>query len=479
MTLRPISRTVPRAGRPAWRRTAAMASLALAVALLPLAGCTSTTDALDVTDPDIINPSDVESQAGANAIRLGAIARLNAATSGGSTVSEGLFLMSGLFADEWENGDSFIARQEVDQRVITIQNNFLTDVNRLLNRARLSAEQATQLLRQYNPTGPAAELAEMYFVQAYVENIVAEHYCNGLVFSTVENGAEQLGDRITNVVAYERALAHADSGLALITGTTALDVRTRNALRVVRGRILMNLNRPADAATAVNGVATNFRYEMLHSATSNANAIWSYNNLNRRYSVGNSEGTNGLNFATAADPRLPTCQGGDPACRTAGVTQARRDDLTPLRFDVQLLWPARETPVPIASGVEARLIEAEAQLRAGNTAGSLATLNALRAPTGAGSGLVTGLAPLTDAGSEAARVNQLFRERAFWMFGTGHRVGDLRRLVRQSNRAANTVFPTGNWNKGGTYGNDVNFPIPQAEENNPNVAGQGCLDRNA
>jgi hypothetical protein len=473
MTPRLNAPAVAHAGRRAWRRAASVASLVAAAAVLPLSGCTSTGEALSVTDPDIINPSDVQSLAGANAVRLGALSRLNAATSGGSTVSEGLFLLSGLFADEWENGDSFIARQEVDQRVITVQNNFLTDVNRLLHRARISGAQATRLLREYNPNGPAAELAEMYFVQAYVENAMGEHYCSGIVFSDVEGSEVAFGDRVTTAAAFERALAHADSGLALITGNTAADTRVRNALRVTRGRILLNLNRPADAATAVNGVPTNFRYEMLHSATTNSNAIWSYNNLNRRYSVGNGEGTNGINFATAGDPRLPTCQGGDAACRSAGVTQTRRDDNSPSRLDVQLLWPARETPVAIVTGIEARLIEAEAQLRAGNAAASLATLNAAR-------GTVTGLQPLTDAGTEAARVTQLFRERAFWMFGTGHRVGDLRRLIRQYNRPANTVFPTGSWRANAAYGGDVNFPIPQAEENNPNVpSGNTCLDRNA
>ena len=455
--------------QPAWRRVASVASLA-AAAVLPLSGCTSTSDALSVTDPDIINPSDVESPAGANAVRLGAIARLNAATSGGSSVSEGLFLLSGLFSDEWENGDSFIARQEVDQRVITPQNNFLTDVSRLLHRARLSAEQATRLLRQYNPTGPAAELAEMYFVEAYVENAVGEHYCNGLVFSTVTDEGEQFGTPTTTTAAFERALAHADSGLALITGTSALDVRARSALRVLRGRILLNLNRPADAATAVNGVATNFRYEMLHSATTNSNAIWSYNNLNRRYSVGNSEGANGINFATAADPRLPTCQGGDATCRTAGVTQTRRDDGGPLRFDVQLLWPARETPVAIATGIEARLIEAEALLRAGSHPAFINALNALRTT-------VTGLAPLADPGTAAGREDLLFRERAFWLFSTGHRLGDLRRLIRQYGRTETQVFPTGDFAEGGQYGHDVNFPVPQAEKNNPQFT--GCLNREA
>jgi hypothetical protein len=288
----------------------------------------------------------------------------------------------------------------------------------------------------------------------------------------VVDGREQYGSPITTTAALERALVHTNSGLALITGTTANDVRVKSALQVTRGRILLNLNRHAEAATAVAGVATSFQYNMLHSATTQSNQFWSFNNNARRYSVGNSEGTNGLNFATANDPRVPVCVGGTAACNAIAVTQNRRDDLTQ-PMHVQMLWPARETPLAIVRGVEARLIEAEAQLRANNAAGALTTLNAARTT-------VTGLAPLTDAGSAALREDQLFRERAFWLFGTGHRVGDMRRLVRQFTRTANTVFPTGVWHKGGNYGSDVNVPVPQAEQNNPNVpSGQTCINRNA
>ena len=123
--------------RPRFHLTAAALALVPAfagmTALGALTAC-NTHDLLQVTDPDIINPSDVQSAAGAAAVRVGAIGRLTAATSGGSSGSEGLLLLSGLFADEWNNGDSFIARQEVDQRVITISNTFLTDVDRNLQR---------------------------------------------------------------------------------------------------------------------------------------------------------------------------------------------------------------------------------------------------------------------------------------------------------------------------------------------------------
>lgn len=466
--------------RPSRRRAVAASLAAMVMGTLALTACTSTTEVLQVTDPDIINPSDVQSSAGANAVRVGAIARLNSATSGGSTASEGLFLLSGLFADEYINGDSFIARQEVDSRNITEANTFLTDVDRMLQRARLSAEQAVQLLKQYSPAAAAADVAEMYLVQAYVENVVGEHYCNGLVFSDVVNGVETYGTPITTIAAYTLALAHADSGLALITGATTADVKVRNALLVTKGRILTNLNRQAEAAVVVAGVPTNFKYENLHSVTTNDNAIWTYNNVARRYSVSNLEGTNGVNYVAAKDPRVPTCAGGDAVCRTNGVTLAARDDGT-VPVNVQLVWPARDAPVALAKGAEARMIEAEAAYKAANYVLMMQKLNQARTEGG-----VAGLpATLTDpalaiGGTDADRVNLIFRERALWLFSTGHRVGDMRRLIRQYSRPAETVFPTGPWHKGNSYGPQVNFPVPQAEANNPNVpAAQTCTDRTA
>jgi hypothetical protein len=446
--------------RSRWRAAAIASVLTIAAA----AAACDPTQILEVTDPDIIDPREVQSAAGADAVRLGALARFNTATSG----AESLFLLGGLFADEWINGDSFIARQEIDQRVITFQNNFLETANRALHRARLAAEQAIDLLEEHNAAGPDWQVAEMYLVQAYTVNLMAENYCDGLVISTVVDGIEQYGEQITTIAAFEQALAHADAGLAQTFGTTSNDTRVRNALRVTRGRILLNLARYADAATSVAAVPTSFKYWMRHSSTTNSNAFWSFNNDARRYNVGNNEGINGLNFATAADPRVPVCVGGATNC----ITQNRRDDLTQPLY-VQQLWPTRDDSVAIITGIEARLIEAEAQLRLPDPTASLNTLNALRTT-------MIGLAPLPDAGTPEARVNQLFRERAFWMFGTGHRVGDMRRLIRQYGRAANTVFPTGAWHKSGNYGNDVTLPIPQAEQNNPNVpAGQTCLNRNA
>jgi len=117
--------------------------------------------------------------------------------------------------------------------------------------------------------------------------------------------------------------------------------------------------------------------------------------------------------------------------------------------------------VTIASGIEARLIVAEVALREGDPTTWLNELNALRAdttllpvPQDTSFRPVQGtkLAPLTDPGpspNDSLRVDMLFRERGFWMFSTGHRLGDMRRLMRQYNRSVNTVYPTGAWFKGG------------------------------
>jgi len=79
-------------------------------------------------------------------------------------------------------------------------------------------------------------------------------------------------------------------------------------------------------------------------------------------------------------------------------------------------------------------------------------------------------------GIEAA-TSLLFREKAFWTFGRGQRLPDLRRLIRQYGRTQDVVFPAGLYFKGGSYGTDVNFPVPSSEAVNPLY--HGCLDRSA
>ena len=78
--------------------------------------------------------------------------------------------------------------------------------------------------------------------------------------------------------------------------------------------------------------------------------------------------------------------------------------------------------------------------------------------------------------TQAAAIDLLYRERAYWLWLTGHRLGDLRRLVRVYNRDTEAVFPTGQLTAplDGTYGSGTTVTVPFSERNNPNF--QGCLD---
>ncbi|HEY0970939.1 MAG TPA: RagB/SusD family nutrient uptake outer membrane protein [Gemmatimonadales bacterium] len=454
--------------------------IAAALAAMPIAACTTTDDILDVTDPDIIAPGDIPQNAtGAEALRVGALARFIAATSGynGGSAGETLWLYTGLLADEYRSGDTFNQRDQTDERTITYENSNIENGYLYANRARVSASQAAGFLEQYSPDAPAWHRAEMYLVQAYIENMLGEAFCSGVPFSSIKDGELVYGEQTTTAETFERALAHADSGLALLTGATAEELRVRHALAVTRGRILLNQGRFAEAADAVRDVPTSYAYVHQHSQTSFDNTVWSMNVSGRRYIVADGEGTNGIDFARANDPRLPICQGGDAACTAIGVTNPRPfDTQLAVTMYAQMKWPSRETPATVVGGIEARLIEAEARLAAGAPGEALAILNTLRATQ-------AGLAPLADAGSPEAQVDQLFRERAFWLFGTGHRLGDLRRLVRQYGRAPETVFPVGEYFKGGEYGTQTSIPIPQSEENNPNIGHVGqnaiCLSTDA
>ncbi|HEX2187340.1 MAG TPA: hypothetical protein VHG51_00520, partial [Longimicrobiaceae bacterium] len=85
-----------------------------------------------------------------------------------------------------------------------------------------------------------------------------------------------------------------------------------------------------------------------------------------------------------------------------------------------------------------------------------------------------GLPALADPGTPRARILQLYEERAFWLWLTSHRLGDLRRLVRHYGFQPNEVFPTGATVFGVPYGTDTSLPIPFDETNNPEFRG-GCL----
>jgi hypothetical protein len=457
-------------------------------AALSLTGACDADQILDVEDIDVASPESVSDPTALPAVLAGAIGDFGVAYNGGGGFNE--ITASGQLTDELYNTETFPTRIENDQRRQQYQSNgTLQAMFYATQQARASADRAADgYIRLERET--EVGLAEALNLGALTHILMAENYCGAVPISTLDaNGNFVYGAPLTTTELLEAAVRKADSALANATasdGVGAAAKRTEQArlARIVKARALMNLNRPVDAVAAIGGetgVPTTFQYNYLHSETTGAqnNGTWGVTVSVARFGVPDREGGNGLPFqsdgntaGTVKDPRVENVRRGG---------NGRGFDNSTIQF-MQQKYPLRPSPVTIADGVEARLIEAEAALRAGNATGALTILNALRS----NAALLTlrdypagSLPALTLAGSQAAQVDQLFKERAYWLYLTSHRLGDLRRLVRQYNRPVESVFPTGSYHKSGTYGTDVNVPIPQAEDNNPNFDRSACVTTQA
>ena len=128
--------------------------------LVTLAAC-STTEILDVQDPDIINPGAVNSPAGAAALYAGAVGEFGFSVVGDRGATEGQILVSGSFTDELINSETFPTRLEYELRQIDVRNGTLTTIFRNLQRARVLLEATVPALKQYSPS-PANRIGEAY-----------------------------------------------------------------------------------------------------------------------------------------------------------------------------------------------------------------------------------------------------------------------------------------------------------------------------
>lgn len=428
----------------------------------PLVAC-DTDSLLDVDDPEFATPESLNTPEGLPTVVAGAVGDFQVAYSGSG--GDAFLSVNALITDEFYSSGTFTTRTATDQRdqFPTVQGNTSDAAYNRLQAARVSLNNAAQSVASFASAGNSdPRFAELKSLEGFTYVALAEGFCGPIPFGQAELGvATEEGAPISLQDAFLAAVQRFDAALAANAGS--------NLAKVGKGRALLNAGSFQEAATAVASVPTDFVYFIEHSANSGRqqNPIFSLQ-ANGRYSVSDLEGGTGLPYRTAADPRIPW---------TGPVPGF---DSTIPKF-TNLRYPDFGSDVPLADGIEARLIEAEAALRAGNTGTWLTKLNELRADVrdlmadryegytefvpGPNNPNET-LAPLTDPGSDAARVDLMFSERAFWLYTTGHRLGDMRRLIRQYGRTASSVFPSGAYHKGGSFGPDVNFPIPFDEANN-------------
>lgn len=328
--------------------------------------------------------------------------------------------------------------------------------------ARTSASQARHIISRFDADQRNFYLSAAYAVEAQAILSLAENFCSGVPLTKAPfEGDIEYTDGFSTEELLENAVALFDSSLALQHDSIPI----LTLARVGKARALLSLNRYQEAAEAVESVQPGHSMSLTYTAavppSGQQGGRWGFWTLPANVNgtaIGNMEGTNGLLWLSVGgapqDPRVPIRAGTPPK---------------------QNKFPSATLVFSLARWVDVLMIRAEASLeRSPETDEWLDLINEARAT-------VPGLSDTTDPGNHDARVNLLFRERAFWSYLQGTRLADYRRLVRQYNRSTHNVYPSGSYNRSDgsvlSYGDAFVFS-PTSNEFTYNSAYSGCIHTN-
>ena len=243
---------------------------------------------------------------------------------------------------------------------------------RMLQGVRTVANQAIGALATYDTIAQDTATSkvlrgELYALEGYAEIMLADLFCSGVPLSTLDFGKDfTYAPSSTTIAVYKDVLAKFTMALTLADTST----QVQNLTRVGRGRAFLDLGQYDSAAMAVAQVPDGFKYQL----AVNWGGSSEVNLLNQTATVSDLEGGNGLPFRSSGDPR-------------AAVNAVATVDENGLPLAVPLFFPQKYSsglqgtgfaPFTVASSIEARLIQAEAALHAGDVTTWLTLLNQLR-----------------------------------------------------------------------------------------------------
>jgi hypothetical protein len=385
---------------------------------------------LDVTNPNVIDAATVDPTSGAAA--LAASAQQNFVTMFGGEI-----MYDGWFTGEANVSDTFPTRNEFGFRNISDLNTSLqTEVWQPLSLAAASAKLVLDLALPTPTTN--INLARAAAFRGFSVLVMASDFCTGALSSGPELTASQMLD--TAIFWFAKAI---DVGNA--NGTTD-GKNLANASLVGRARAKLQKGDKAGAATDAAAVPAGFNFNMsyqddLANRARLSNLLWRFTFDRGSISVAAGYQVN--------DPRIPW--------KAPGQHNLNPQDVVPGGFFIQQKYPAYNTPIRLASKMEADYIAAEA----GDAAAQLALIAARRAANAQ---------PVYAGATDAASVlKELYDQRGREFYLEGKRVADYRR---------NPAATTGIAASGAVYikpgypniGTQTCYPIPRAErDNNPNM----------
>lgn len=262
----------------------------------------------------------------------------------------------------------------------------------------------------------------------YAHTLLGEAFC-----SVAFDGGPEVGS--------DEALLRAEARFtsAINGATAASDAQILNLARVGRARVRLNLGLGEEALADAELVPDEFTFY----ATTDDNDIRRRNRVflttNEDIDLGVEPAFVGLEWEGVPDPRVAL---------TGGAPHPTSD----LPFWAQTKYPTRQSPIPIASWREARLIEAE--IRGGQEAVNI--INELHDRAGL---------PAFNSADEGEIQAQVREERRRELFLEGHRLNDVIRFNLTPDPPPGTPY---HW--GGSYGSIGCLPLPDVErDNNPNI----------
>lgn len=340
---------------------------------------------------------------------------------------------SSVHSDEYETansnvplanwGERTITADENDYSIGTCEGNF--GMNLTLHTARFQAEDVTKKLTAWtdqqvaNRTSMLSQ-AKMYGAYAYL--LMGEGFCQ----VAFDGGPVQ-----PPTAALTLAETRFTEGLALAQQAGNTDML--NMGRVGMARVKMDLKKWSEAAQFASQVPADY-VKMADRGQESArrwNKLWRLAQQVGAYTVATA-------YRNMNDPRVLVADAGRGAFNSE------------VRLWITTKYTGLTSPMRLASGIEANLIQAEALAQQGQIAQAMTLLNARRAQVG--------LAPLSATTQQEAINNVIDERRKELSFEGGHRLNDLLRY-KIAWKVGSNPFTNRN------YGTTTCWPHPTLETN--------------
>lgn len=488
--------------RPRWpRRT--LGTMAAALALAALAGCDGSL--LDVEDPDNVQPAEQLSP-GDIPSRFGGV------LSDFSNMYDFYALYAGLLTDEFVLAGTFPTRLEIDRREPNSSNTSIDEeVWEPLSVSRASSdalvEQFTAALGDPDFAGTEGQLRQGIafgnLLGGYDRIFFAELFCQSIFGG--EDGLPRIGSAppetapLSSTQRMQQALTMLERAETAAAEAEEDDVGL--AALVGQARAQMWLGNHQEAADLVTEVPDEFVFLVEYSDNTIAQEnevfqqTWNVNTGGLRWTVGDGTDASRGNERWAYFDEWLTQGLVLPASVAAGPAGKNAFNGTS-PVSLQTLYAGRsgqagaDAPVVLASGWEARMIEAENELRNGDPEVAQGIVNGLlEDPDQAANPMVRVMPSLAEAASTGdftteqlgafapvdfgdeplqGDLAELARARAAGLWMTGERQSTLRRFAEEfDDRSALGLYPD-------RSGDAVSLPVPAAEVDNNDNIGTAC-----